>query len=211
MAFCSGPAAGPATKFFEERFQNASPLARVGLIETLAQAENEHGAARSLFEKAQSDGDPKVRFHAARANCYLSPIAVGTNGASQARQNAIPVFVELLNDPQLAVDAARELGRIGSDANPAISPLKRLIQSAPSDAQVYFAIALWNIEKDTQIILPVLLEAVGSEDDLVRASVAQVLCEIAPESKGAADALFGLYDDPSFAVRWHAKQCSKGR
>ena len=71
--------------------------------------------------------------------------------------------------------------------------------------QVCFAIALWNIEQNPQNVLTVLLDAVESADNRVRAFVARVLCELAPEYRVAADAFLKLSDDPSFAVRWHAK------
>ena len=90
------------------------------------------------------------------------------------------------------------LGSIGPDAKPAVHELLKLLDHEDRIVRVTAAYALWNIDGQFDVALPVFLEALRSGDPYPAVTF---LGEIGPAAKAAAPELAKLLDDNDAGVR----------
>ncbi|MBA3303592.1 MAG: HEAT repeat domain-containing protein, partial [Acidimicrobiia bacterium] len=81
--------------------------------------------------------------------------ALGRAGAS-----AIPVLVAALGEEEFArLPAAEALGRIGPDAKEAVPALVRALGSPQWPIRARAALALWKVDRQSERVLPILIDA----------------------------------------------------
>jgi HEAT repeat protein len=180
------------------------------------------------LRKACSDPDPIVRIRAARAMVLiqeddLSPVkvlqkelahekpevrrraATALGDLNQAAKSALPTLVEALRDDDERVRwaAASSISRIGSAAGPAVAALAQALRDPT--IRVMAADALGAAGSQARGAVPLLIDALKSEDADYRWTAAVALSRIDPKAAKAALPLFieKLQSDDHRA-RWDA-------
>jgi HEAT repeat protein len=122
---------------------------------------------------------------------------------------SVPALVQALQerDWQIRAIAAYTLGRLGTEANPAISNLSRAIQDENADVRFAVAQAIGNIGSKKAV--PALIQALQDKDENVRVSGATALSKLGAKAKPASSALTkALWDDNWFVRRQSSKALS---
>jgi HEAT repeat protein len=150
---------------------------------------------RTLADVVKTGGGA-LSEHAAFALQRIGPKAVG----------AWPELTAALRDPnvQLRGRAALALAAIGPGAKEAAPALKSALADNPDpNIRVFLAQALWFVERDPMVALPVLLDVVqdGKLRPDIRSAAVNVLAFMGPAAKAAQPALARLQDEPDEALR----------
>ncbi len=128
-----------------------------------------------------TDQRPQVRFSAAVALAHIEPSAT----------ESIPVLIEALNhldDEELEVgEVPKALARLGPRARAALPAVIGLVKKGSDDTGLFEA--LLRIDPEGTECVPVLIEALKSEDDRVVDAAANCLGLLGPQAKDAVPAL----------------------
>jgi len=173
--------------------QDPSSAVRQAAAEALgAMGAGARGSSHALFA-ALGDPSEAVRHAAAQA---LS--RVGTGAEDRAR------LVSWLSspDPYVLAFAAWSLGNLGAEAHDAVPDLARVLARDETDAVVSAALA--RIGPAAAGAVPVLVEALRSENADRRWRAARTLGRIGPPAREGVPALAGALTDPLVTVRVHA-------
>jgi HEAT repeat protein len=150
-------------------------------------------AVPELLVVLQSGKGP-VREQSVAALAAIGPEAVA----------AVPVLIDMLHreSDTLRARAAFALGAMGRGARKAVEPLIRLLrESRAGGERLIFAQALWRIERDSETVLPVLLDLVKERDRRVRLAAIEVLGEMGSAARLAGPALQEARKDAAEEVR----------
>ena len=145
----------------------------------------------ALKERAQVETDEVTRAESVEAL---------TRHIDSAALAPLAGLVESLRDPLPAVraSAAAVLAELGPGARDASSAL---IQAALRDTEprvrVQAAVAVWHVERRTQVALPILIAGLESTDEYLRWIAADCLGEIGAEAHEALPALHAALNEPS--------------
>lgn len=160
---------------------------------------------RLLGQPAASEEDVMFKREVQFALAAIGPAA----------KDAVPALVASLaaeQEPVLA-SAAFALGKIGPDARAAVPALRENLRRSDPIVRLASLRALLQIQpNEPRLALvagPMLLEALGSEYDLVRAEAAAALGERSDFGKRAVPQLRKLLKDPSPLVRERAAEALK--
>jgi len=202
---------------------NADASLRKAAAEALSWcSKNEQDVVPALLTAALNDKDEKVRQMAEAALAHLSLshdkaiflCAKQLKDSSYAEaalrnsgQRAVPVLIKALGmaEPTIQMKAARTLGCLGELAAEAVPALGKASHDKDVDVQLAAAKALWNITKNAELVVPVLVDllaekrAVGSDAGEARRrylqTVIEALWRIGPPAKAAVPALRHLAKD----------------
>jgi HEAT repeat protein len=136
----------------------------------------------ALKQTALADDDERVRTEAARALLQVGP---------EPDSEVAGLIDSLGNELEvLRFHAAVALGNRGRDARPAVPAL---IHTALWDddlaVRVEAAVALWKIERSGPLVIPVLIEALEADNEMICWMAADALGQIGPEAREAVPAL----------------------
>ncbi len=114
----------------------------------------------------------------------------------------VPGLLEFLKDkdPGLRRTAAFCLGQIGPDGKQAVPALGEALKDKDAHVQIAAARALWSIAKE-QAAIPVLLQAMKSEQVSIRQEAVVALSAIGPGAKEAMPAVVAALADRDLEVR----------
>jgi HEAT repeat protein len=101
-------------------------------------------------------------------------------------------LVEALRDalPHVRSGAAQTLGQLGPEAREAVPALTTAaLHDEDLHVRVEAGIAIWRIDKRAGRVLPVLAEALQSDDEVLRWTAAECLGEMGPDARDAVPAL----------------------
>ena len=159
-------------------------LAAVRLLETQS-----HGDYTHVLTARLKDDDPAVRAEAARAL------------RTYRRRSLIPLFRQMLGDPQLGHIAACALADIGDDSGAAllIDDVRRIRSSNDRAESVGLLKRL-----AAESTVPSLVELLKSENPYIRGTAAEVLAGF--RQQRVVDALSELVGDPEYYPRYQAAQ-----
>lgn len=138
--------------------------------------------------------DKGIHDTAVRVTRQLKPIS----------KLAVPALIEGLRDESAYVryDAATDLAAIGPDAEAAVPTLTELLRD--EYVKVVAANAIWRIAADSEKVLPVLVEALNSQDKEQRRHAIYCLGLLGPRAKNALAALIDAVKDRDPVVRSRA-------
>jgi HEAT repeat protein len=168
-------------------------------------------------------------------NAELRCLAIRALGAILAGPDALPVFLEALEDPieQISIDAADGLGSLGALAAPAIpaligrlrrnklahaasyalvkigppaaAPLAAALEGAPDDLRSWIAYTLGGMHGASEVAVPALERLLGDENDITRMNAAEALGRLGSPARPAVRALEAARHDAHAGVRRHAE------
>ena len=121
------------------------------------------------------------------------------NGVPHAEVGTLIETLESENEKE-RLNAAYRLGRVGTDAVPA---LKQMLHSESNATREYAGYAL---SLTGTPAVPTLIDALQATDDSVRASAAFALADMGKAAQEALPALMHATQDPSESVRRHATE-----
>jgi HEAT repeat protein len=154
----------PAVPQLIEAMEDRNSKVRLAAVRVTGLIGPEANTAVPTLAKLVNDSNGEVRVEAVSALSIMGP----------NKKLAIPALIGALNDsnrgpkPGMTVyvkeNAARVLGEIGPEARAAVSPLTKLLSDTNSYAREQAAIALWRINRDTNVI-PVLIAELESASE----------------------------------------------
>jgi HEAT repeat protein len=147
---------------------------------------------------------------------------IGALGAiGPAAKEAVPALIAVFErDPRDRYAAIDALGNIGPEAKAAAPLLAKALKSSGAWDQVRIALALWKIDRQPDIVVPVLVDLLSDKKTSQSAHEAsrqvppypgemvpaiQALAEIGPAAKNALPALRAALNDGRPQVRWEAR------
>ena len=134
------------TSALKDKDEEIRQLAGAGLTQLqLSPEQAMHLCAKQLQDSAYAEA----------ALRQGGPLAVPALVGALATEKAI--FVE---------KASRTLGSLGEVAVAAVPALTRALQVRDVDVRLAVAKALWNVTKDAQLVVPVLVESAGSQGNV---------------------------------------------
>jgi tetratricopeptide (TPR) repeat protein len=135
----------------------------------------------ALREMSLHDLDAPVRALAARSVTQLDALAPAD----------IPALLEALRHDQPAIrfGAAHTLGDLGEAGRPALDSLKHALLDRDLGVRVQVARAMWLIDRQTAVTIPILTEALTAQDEVLRWMAADCLGDIGPSAAAAVPAL----------------------
>lgn len=170
---------------------------RLGGLYVLETLGAEAAPASGAVAKAMADGDPFVRWGAARAAGKMAPA-----GADALVETLAPLLKDANRD--VRITAAAALRRFGPKAGPAVKALAATVKGdkdADADSQQWAIKALLAVGPAAKAdAVPALTAALASPDTEVRAAAARGLVAFGPD-RAAVAALRKLLDDPNADVR----------
>lgn len=108
-------------------------------------------------------------------------------------------------NPQVRFNAVELLGKLGKNAKFAVPHLKELLKDPSVAVRIKVVESLWKIEQtDPKLLLPVLQEAMGHDEDIVRATSLSILAQLGEKAKPAVPAVKKALKDKAFNVRLQA-------
>jgi hypothetical protein len=109
----------------------------------------------------------------------------------------LPVLLSQLRegDPSNRRIAARQLGRLGPAARAALPELRRTVESAPVRERTTAACAVWQIDADSESVLPVL-RAAWAQAPRTRGPIARCLTGMGPAAAPLRDLVAAELADP---------------
>jgi HEAT repeat protein len=138
---------------------------------------------RSALRKAVlTAGDAEERSAASEALVQIGP---------QAR-SVLPVLVDNMNDelPTIRSTSANSLGEMGPSAREAIPCLTSVaLNDKVPRVRVEAAVAIWRIDRRSNRVVPVLIDALREADEVVRWIAADCLGDIGADARDALPAL----------------------
>jgi HEAT repeat protein len=172
-----------AVQKLAEGLEDADARARRAVIDVLETLGAAAAPAAPALVQALSDSDPFVRWSAARTLGKISPASAET---------AVPALATLLKDADLdlRMAAAAALERYGRAAGSAVPDLIRMLQATDADLRVAVVHALGAIGiPEAAQAVPALTTAVGDADARVQQAAAEVLGDLGPVARDAAEPL----------------------
>jgi HEAT repeat protein len=140
-------------------------------------------AGAPLAEKLASllkDADPQVRMNALQSISILGPAA----------EKAVPAVIPLLDDPDLAIDAADALGRIGATAQPALPRLTKMLSSDQSTVRWAAVRAMAQIGgPDAHPAVDFMVQAMPTATEVEGYNMMIYLALLGPVARDAAPAI----------------------
>jgi HEAT repeat protein len=181
-----------------ELLNDADPIAReAGADALLRLGKVEEQAVRPLLQ-ALDDSNQAVVIRAALAL-----------GSAEATEEIVSALVTTLDSPSRDVRRAAldALGKLGA---PAKAALPKLL-SAGDDPDMGFRLeviaTLWNISEDPDLVLPGIVQALESKDDMIKGMAVDLVLGIGPPAAPVTPLLVGILDDQGFhwaTPRWQA-------
>jgi HEAT repeat protein len=169
---------------------------RVRLAALYALEELEGGAAPAMdvLVKALQDGDPFVRWAAARVMGKMAPAQ---------SDKAVPALAKALADENgdVRATAAAALERYRSAAKEAVPALAKAVASGEPEMRVLAIRALGAVGTEAKPAVPDLAKALTAAEPEVRLEAVRALGKLGPTARPARDALLKLLDDPDVEVR----------
>jgi HEAT repeat protein len=138
-------------------------------------------ATASAILQAMQDPDDQVQSNAISLASQLGPFAV----------RAVPILVEKFTKNGSCTFELAELGPVAKDAIPA---LEEQLPSTKGYNKLGIARALWSINRNSKLIVPVLIELLQDDFGPIRVDAATLLGEIGPDAKDAAPVLQKMID-----------------
>jgi HEAT repeat protein len=117
---------------------------------------------------------------------------------------AVPPLIETLSSPNTAArtNAALALGTIGQPAHAASASLQKLLTDKEESVRLRAAQALWDIDHETKLTLPVLIGLLTHETHWANRNAAMnLLARIGPQAREAVPALTQALKEESMEVR----------
>jgi HEAT repeat protein len=181
----SSKARGTAAYVLGEFGPSAAPLVPA-LIETLEK------------ELTRDPGDVNLR-----------QVLVGTiRRIGPAAEPPVRLLRDLVRKQQLGLYnfSIEALGGIGPGAKVALPEILEVMSHDEIGARLVAAQAVWRIERNSDLSVPVLLHGLTAKENYWRQKACEVLAEIGPPGKAAAPKLRELLNDPSDEVQKAAKE-----
>jgi len=185
----------PAVPQLIEAMGDKHPKVRLAAVRVTRLNGLEANAAVPTLVKLVNDSNGEVRVEAVCALSVMGP----------HKKLAVQALIGALNDsnrgpkPGMTVyvkeNAARVLGEIGPEARASVSPLTRLLSDTNSYAREQAAIALWRINRDTNVV-PVLIAELGSASEApAYGRILTALREIGPSARAAVPVIIKTIKD----------------
>jgi tetratricopeptide (TPR) repeat protein len=135
----------------------------------------------ALREMSQHELDAPLGALAARSVMQLDALAPAH----------VPALLEALrhDEPAVRFGAAHTLGDLGEAAKPALAPLKQALLDRDLGVRVQAARAVWLIDRQTEVTIPIFTEALTADDEVHRWMAADCLGEIGPRAAAAVPAI----------------------
>lgn len=190
------------------------------------------GASHAELAQGGEEALPLLRDLLESESTIAGLVAADLLGALGDRAlTAVPDLVKALDDERLRGMAAASLGRIGSNAAPALDRLRELYDDPDERVRVAAARASWLISKDPREpvaaliyclesgtpavrqmaaaslgeigkpAVEALIAALGAGDPRTRASAAEALAAIGPDAASARQALYQALKDENTLVK----------
>jgi len=185
----------PALPLLIEAMGDKHPKVRLAAVRVTGLIGLEANAAVPTLAKLVGDPNAEVRVMAV---CALS--AMGPN-----KRLAIEALIGALNDsnrgpkPGMTLyvkeSAARVLGEIGPEARAAVSPLTRLLGDTNSYTRVRAAIALWRINRDTNVIPVLYAELESASEAPAYGRILTALRQMGPSAMAAVPVIIKTIKD----------------
>jgi HEAT repeat protein len=178
-----GPDAGKAIPILTKVLAHEDFHTQYFSVRALAKIGPESKVALPEIQRLLQSGVASARKNAATALGDLGPV-IGEDG--------IRALVAALGDKVFTVreQAALALGKLGEHARESLPELRELAQKHSLSTRVAAAHAVWDISRDIDFVLPILIEeteATNHQLDALRA-----LADIGPAAKGAVPRLVPL-------------------
>jgi HEAT repeat protein len=123
---------------------------------------------------------------------------------------ALPDLIGLWNQDQsgLRFNLMGAMGEMGVEAKAALPKIKQELKSSVVSYRIAAAQALWKIDRNAELAVPVLIDALGNDrpEFWARAEAAAELGKIGPQARAAIPRLRELSADTDAAVRKAAKE-----
>jgi len=167
---------------------------RLGALYVLEELEAAAAPAVDTLVKALQDGDPFVRWAAARVMGKMAPGQPG---------KAVPALARALGDENgdVRATAAAALERYGSAAKEAVPALAKAVAGGEPEMRVLAIRALAAVGAEAKPVVPDLAKALTAAEPEVRLEAVRALGKLGPTARPARDALVKVLDDPDGDVR----------
>jgi HEAT repeat protein len=160
----------------------------------------------SALASALSDPDANVRRQAASALGEFGPKAGVAVPALAARLKDDEKGAEKGSVVFVRAAAARALGRIGPGASAAASRLSALQTNPEPYLRMEATVALWRINRQPSLVLPVLIDALPKTADPGKWEIFQALGEMGADAKDAVTAITEELKSQNSEVRQRAAE-----
>jgi HEAT repeat protein len=114
---------------------------------------------------------------------------------------AVPMLIPYLDRDDLEWAVIEALKAMGPAARPALPAVQKLLQSSHPWSRFRAATLLWSIERNPDIVVPVLAESLKDSNHWTRLMAAEALAQIGPSAQSAVPALRALLDDDDPTIR----------
>jgi HEAT repeat protein len=172
----------PITTALVKMTKDPEKAVKVAALQTLGNVRPSNAAIVDALKAGAKAGDAEIRTAAIEG---ISALGQG------CPPEVVPTLIEALNDAATCGPAARALGQIGQHAREAKHPL--FILASSSDAHSYARLgaakAIWAIDADSELVVPLLVDLLQSDYYVVRRDAAEALGVIGPPAHDALPAL----------------------
>jgi HEAT repeat protein len=166
------------------------PGVRAGALRALAQIGRRTRAVSTALRRGLRDRDAQVRVET----------AVGLWRLRVGEQDPVAFLANMLQDPEEKdpCEAARGLGEIhtgsGGAEREATEALVKALKSKDPRVRVYALRALWRVDREERVILPLVRDLMESSDVRVRRVAVQIVGELGRDAKVGPLLLDALQD-----------------